>query len=200
MSRNHSYCTRMQAYEQWEQCWLKYKKEQNEPFVTHQKHFRSHKQITQQRRELLAIVTFTRHFKHYLLGRRFKIVTDHRVLQWLHNFEDPDGLTTRWLEKLAAFDYEVQHRPGKSIGHADGLSRTPIVNQITTSYNKQDLDKLEKRKFFELEHKNGNLFDSKDSLAHCISSEFKMSAGIARRFKRKFPYTFPENKNSPLFV
>ena len=35
--------------------------------------------------------------------------------------------------KLAAFDFEVQHRPGKSIGHADGFSRIPIVNQMITS-------------------------------------------------------------------
>ena len=27
-----------------------------------------------------------------------------------------------------------------------------------------------------------------------------MSAGIARSFKRKFPYNLPENTNSPLFV
>ena len=27
-----------------------------------------------------------------------------------------------------------------------------------------------------------------------------MSAGIARSFKRKFPYSFPENTNSPFFV
>ena len=54
--------------------------------------------------ELLAIVTFTRHFRHYLLGRKFTIVTDHRALQWLHNFKNPDGMTARWLEKLASFD------------------------------------------------------------------------------------------------
>ena len=152
------------------------------------------------KRELLAIVTFTRHFKYYLLGRKFKIVTDHRALQWLHNFKDPDGLTARWLEKLAAFDYEVQHRPGKSIGHADGLSRIPIVNQVTTSQSKENIGKPVKTKCFELIHKTGNLFDSKDSLAHCISSDFKMSAGIARSFKRKFPYIFPDNTNTPLFV
>ena len=92
------------------------------------------------KRELLAIVTFTRHFKQYLLGRKFKIVTDHRALQWLHNFKDPDGLTARWLEKLAAFDYEVQHRPGKSIGHADRLSRIPFVNQVTTSSSTEKPD------------------------------------------------------------
>ena len=152
------------------------------------------------KRELLAIVTFTRHFKHYLLGRKFKIVTDHRALQWLHNFKDADGLTARWLERLAAFDYEVQHRPGKSTGHADGLSRIPIINQVTTSENKENIDQPVKTNFFELIRKNGNLFESKDSLAHCISSDFKMSAGIARNFKRKFPYNFPESTNSPLFV
>ena len=77
------------------------------------------------RRELLAIVTFTRHFRHYLLGRKFTIVTDHGALQWLHNFKDPDRMTTRWLERFASFDYTVRHRPGTSIGHADGLSRVP---------------------------------------------------------------------------
>ena len=152
------------------------------------------------KRELLAIVTFTRHFKHYLLERKFKIVTDHRALQWLHNCEDPDGLTARWLKMLAAFDYEVQHRPGKSIGHADGLSRIPNVNQVTTSQSKEKPDKPKKTKFFELIQKTGNLFDSKDSLAPCISSDFEMSAGISRSFKRKFPYNFPESTNSPFFV
>ena len=54
------------------------------------------------KRKLLAIVNYTRHFKHYLLGQQFKIITDHRALQWLHNFKEPDALTARWLEKLAA--------------------------------------------------------------------------------------------------
>ena len=35
------------------------------------------------RHELLALVTFTRHFRHYLLGQKFTIVTDHSALQWL---------------------------------------------------------------------------------------------------------------------
>ena len=124
------------------------------------------------KRELLAIVTFTRHFKHYLLERKFNLVTDHRALHWLHNFKDPDGLTARWPEMVAAFEYEVQHRPGKSNGHADGPPRIPIVNQVTTSPNKEKLDEPVKTKFSEIFHKNGNLVESKDSLAHCISSNF----------------------------
>ena len=88
------------------------------------------------KRELSANVTFTRHFKHYLHGRKFKNVTDHCALQWLYNFKDPVRLTARGLEKLAAFEYEVQHRPDESNGHADELSRVPIVIQVTTSQSK----------------------------------------------------------------
>ena len=114
----------------------------------------------------MAIVTFNRHFKHCLLGRKFKIATDNRALQWLHNFKNPDGLTARRLEKSTGFDYEVQHRRGKSIGHADGLSQIPIVKQITTSQSQEKQDELVKTKFFELIYKNGTVFESKDSLAH----------------------------------
>ena len=71
-------------------------------------------------------------------------------MQWLHNFKDPDGLTARWLEKLAAFDYEVQHRPGKSIGHADGFSRILIVNQVTTSSSTEEPDEPVKTTIFDL--------------------------------------------------
>ena len=86
------------------------------------------------------------------------------------------------------------------MGHADGLSRIPIMNQVTTSQSKEKPDEPVKTNFFELIHKNGNLFESKDSIAHCISSDFKMSAGIARSFKRKFSCNFSESTNSPLFV
>ena len=84
--------------------------------------------------ELLTLVTFKRHFRHYLLGQKFTIVIDHSALQWLHSFKDPDGITARWLEKLAPFDYEVRHRPGKSISHADGFSRIRpnSINAIET--------------------------------------------------------------------
>ena len=36
-------------------------------------------------RECLAVVFFTKHFRHYLYGRKFTIVTEHQALAWLHN-------------------------------------------------------------------------------------------------------------------
>ena len=65
---------------------------------------KSHTKYSATRRELLALVTFTRDFRHYLLGQRFTIVTDHSALQWLHSFKDPDGITASWLEKLVPFE------------------------------------------------------------------------------------------------
>ena len=38
------------------------------------------------RKELLAVVRFTRHFRHYLLGRQFVCWTDHNSLTWLMSF------------------------------------------------------------------------------------------------------------------
>ena len=150
------------------------------------------------RRELLAFVTFTRHFRHYLLVQKFTIVTDHSALQWLHSFKDPDGITARWLEKLAPFDYEVRHRPGKSIGHAVGLSRIPpnCINAIETdlpSCSKQIELPQVATVINHYQEVIGNVFDSKDSIAHCVSTGFKMSAGIARHFKRKLPTKYPSN-------
>ena len=46
------------------------------------------------------------------------------------------------------FEYDVQHRPGKSTGHVDALSRIPIVNQVTTSESKEKPDETVKTKIF----------------------------------------------------
>ena len=43
------------------------------------------------RKELLAMVRYTRHFKHYLLGQRFTVRTDHNSLLWLMGFKNIKG-------------------------------------------------------------------------------------------------------------
>ena len=56
------------------------------------------------RRELLAVVVFITHFRHYLLGNSFTLRTDHGALTWLWNFRNPEGQLARWLERLQEFD------------------------------------------------------------------------------------------------
>jgi transposase InsO family protein len=77
------------------------------------------------RKELLAVIRFTRQFRHYLLGRRFVVRTDHNSLVWLMGFKNIEGQLARWLEELAQYDMVLLHRPGKEHLNADALSRIP---------------------------------------------------------------------------
>jgi hypothetical protein len=72
------------------------------------------------RKELLAAVTYIRHFRPYLLGRLF---TDHGSLTWLRNFKEAEGQLERWLEQLQEYTFTVEHRPGRKHGNGDALSR-----------------------------------------------------------------------------
>ena len=39
------------------------------------------------------------------------------------NFKNPEGQTARWIEVLSSYDMKVEHRPGRSLQNADGVSR-----------------------------------------------------------------------------
>ena len=77
------------------------------------------------RKELLAVVHFLRFFKQYLLGRHFKVRTDHAALSWLRHTPDPIGQQGRWLEQMEEFDFLIEHRAGVRHGNADAMSRRP---------------------------------------------------------------------------
>lgn len=76
-------------------------------------------------KELLAVIRFTHLFRHYLLGRRFTIRTDHSSLALLMGFKNIEGQLARWLEELSQYDMKVIHRPGIKHGNADGLFGPP---------------------------------------------------------------------------
>ena len=83
------------------------------------------RQYSVTRRELLAVVTFIRQYRPYLICRRFTLRTYHGSLTWLRNFREPKGQLARWLEQLQELKFDVVHRPGKSHQNADSLSRLP---------------------------------------------------------------------------
>ena len=85
-------------------------------------------------KELLAVVRFTRQFRHYLLGRKFLLRTDHNSLTWLLRFKYLEGQLARWLEELSQFDVTVVHRSGVKHGNADGMSRIPDDVQFCDCY------------------------------------------------------------------
>lgn len=74
-------------------------------------------------RELLAVVTFVKLFRHYLWGRRFVVRSDHSSLKWLRNFKNPEGMIARWLSVLSTYDFSIEFRRGSLHTNADAMSR-----------------------------------------------------------------------------
>ncbi|KAL4101311.1 hypothetical protein QTP88_021331 [Uroleucon formosanum] len=87
-------------------------------------------------KELLSIVWSVKHFRPYLLGRKFRIYTDHQPLTWLFNVKDPGSRLMRWRLKLAEYQYEVIYKPGATNTNADALSRMGqvMLNSTSTTY------------------------------------------------------------------
>ena len=76
-------------------------------------------------KECLAIVWGIKYFRPYLYGRSFDVITDHNPLKWLDNARDPHSRLSRWSLSLQSYSFVIKHRPGKSHGNADALSRIP---------------------------------------------------------------------------
>ena len=111
-------------------------KEEERPILYASKTFtKTQKQYCVTRRELLAIVTFVQQFRHYLLGRKFLVRTDHSALCWMMSFKEPQCQMARWLEILSQFDFKIEHRAGKKHGNADSLSRIPCEPQECNCYD-----------------------------------------------------------------
>ena len=102
------------------------------PVAFHSKALTSaEKNYSQLDREALAIITGVKKFHHFLYGHKFTIITDHKPLLGIFssNKPIPDIISPRmlrWSIILSAYNYELIHRPGKLISHADALSRSPI--------------------------------------------------------------------------
>jgi hypothetical protein len=74
-------------------------------------------------REGLAMVYALQKFKHYLLGKHFKMFNDHSSLKYLVKKKVLGGRICRWLLLFQEFDYEVIVNPGKLNAGPNHLSR-----------------------------------------------------------------------------
>lgn len=94
-------------------------------------------------KELLAIIWAVKHFRPYLYGKTFEIITDHKPLQWLMNLKEPNSKLVRWKLKLEEYDYTVKYKKGITNLNADALSRIEINNS-----NSSDTEIENERGFF----------------------------------------------------
>ncbi len=64
----------------------------------------------------------TEKFREYLLGNKCVVFTDNNPLSHLTSAK-LGATEQRWVSQLAAFDFEIKYRSGKSNKNADALSR-----------------------------------------------------------------------------
>ncbi|GBG78614.1 hypothetical protein CBR_g27840 [Chara braunii] len=71
--------------------------------------------------ELYALREALTHWKHYLLGRHFKVYSDHQTLEWIKTQTDLFPTLTCWLHDIDVYDFELKHKKGCYNRVADAL-------------------------------------------------------------------------------
>jgi hypothetical protein len=75
--------------------------------------------------EMLAIIQGLEEWRHYLEGTRHpvEIWTDHKNLEYFRVAQKLNRQQARWSLYLSHFDFTLHHKPGRSMGKPDALSR-----------------------------------------------------------------------------
>lgn len=103
-------------------------------------------------KEALSLVFGVKKFHKFLYGREFTLYTDHKPLTSIlgQKREIPPlaaARLQRWALILAAYQYNIQYKPTKEHGNADGLSRLPlqteeVVETEATVFNIKQMEAL----------------------------------------------------------
>lgn len=78
-------------------------------------------------KEAYAIVESLRKWRHFLIGRHFKLITDQKSVTFMfdqhHTSKIKNEKILRWRLELSCFSYDIIYWPGKQNEAADALSR-----------------------------------------------------------------------------
>lgn len=77
--------------------------------------------------EVLAVIEALRKWRVYIMGIKFKIVTDCNAFAMTMKKNDIPVRVSRWALFLQEFEYEIEHRSGTKMRHVDALSRVSCL-------------------------------------------------------------------------
>ena len=86
-------------------------------------------------RELLAVYLAVKHFRYFIEGHSFHVLTDYKPLVYaLHTRSDKQSpRQTRHLSFIAEFTSDIRHVKGSANAPADALSRIEPISAIASS-------------------------------------------------------------------
>lgn len=82
--------------------------------------------------ETLAVKEPVLYWQHWLMGKAFKVFTDHKPLENLNIKARPDEELGDLTFYLSQFDMEIKYNPGKLNLEADCLSRNAVLEPENT--------------------------------------------------------------------
>jgi hypothetical protein len=80
--------------------------------------------------ELAAVVHALKVWRHYLMGKRCELYTDHKSLKYIFTQSNLNLRQRRRLDLIKDYDLEINYHPGKANVVADALSRRSHVSQL----------------------------------------------------------------------
>jgi hypothetical protein len=89
--------------------------------------------------ELAAVVHALKIWRHYMIGNKCKIFTDHKSLKYIFTQKDLNLRQRRWLELIKDYDLDIQYHPGKANVVADALSRKGQTSMLIGHLLPQEL-------------------------------------------------------------
>jgi hypothetical protein len=89
--------------------------------------------------ELAAIVHALKIWRHYMIGNKCQIFTDHKSLKYIFTQRDLNLRQRRWLELIKDYDLDIQYHPGKANVVANALSRKSQANMLVARLMPQEL-------------------------------------------------------------
>lgn len=155
-------------------------------------------------RECLAVLMAIEHFRPYIDGVQFTVITDHSSLTWLMGLKEPVGRLGRWILKLQQYNFKLIHRKGKFNIVPDTLSRAFVESlDVQTDDFTLDPDYNELRrnitnnpeKYPDLKVTGNIIFKHDEKNSPKDFSEFKWRLYVPSHLKNK---VLRENHDDPL--
>jgi ribonuclease HI len=83
--------------------------------------------------ELAAVVHALKIWRHYIMGTKCQVYTDHKSLKYIFTQKDLNFRQHHWLELIKDYDLEIHYHPGKANLVEDALSRKEHVHAAIVS-------------------------------------------------------------------
>ena len=95
------------------------------------------------RKCLHVIVHALKTWRHYLIGNRCDVYTNHKSLKYIFTQKELNLRQRRWLEIIKDYDMKLHYHPGKANVVADTLSRKSYANTPASGGFPKELDEEE---------------------------------------------------------